>query len=396
MAWKQVLPMDERARFVLETQKKDYSVSQLCRFYSISRKTGYKWIKRYKAQGLDGVRERNSAPHSCPHKTSFELEVLVIKERTKHPNWGPKKLRELLKRKHPDCRLPAASTIGSILKRAGLVSKKKRNRKRKPYYNGELTKAQYPNHVWAVDYKGWFRTKDGKRLEPLTISDLYSRYVVEVRGVDHQSYEDAKKVFERVFECYGVPEVIRSDNGSPFSSIGAGGLSKLSIWWVELGIRPERITKGHPEQNGSHERMHLTLKKEATKPPSTNKRSQQRRFNRWKDQFNNERPHEAIGMKTPSELYCECTKNKKEEKKIEYPGNYEVRRVRSNGEIKWKGRLRFIGQAFKGRLVGINKVDEYYSEVYFDTILLGQLHESDKRGIRKMVGVHSYNNEQKV
>lgn len=395
MAWKQVLPMEQIVRFVFEVEKGELNITQLCRLYGVSRKTGYKWIRRYKAQGLYGIRERNSHPRSCPHKTSKAIEALIIKQRIKHPSWGPKKLRELMNREYGSCKIPASSTIGSIIKRAGLVKNKKRIRSRKPYYNGQLTQPRYCNHVWAVDYKGWFRTKDGRRCEPLTISDLHSRYVLEVSAVYDQSYEKARQVFERVFKEYGVPEIIRSDNGSPFSSIGAGGLSRLSVWWVELGIKPERITKGHPEQNGSHERMHLTLKNEATKPPSSTKRSQQRRFYKWRQKYNYERPHEALGMKTPGELYCKCIRGNNKQKRIDYPNEYEVRRVRSNGEIKWKGRTRFIGQALRGKLVGIKRVErDYCSEVYFDTILLGELHDMDKTGIRKMVGVYSNNNEQ--
>lgn len=396
MAWNEVLPVEQRARFVLEADKAELSITELCCLYGVSRKTGYKWIRRYRAEGLDGVRERNSRPHNSPYKTSHELEVLIIKHRIEHPNWGPKKLRHILKSQYPGYKIPAPGTIGNIIKRAGLVNKNKRDRKRKPYYNGELTQPQYPNHIWAVDYKGWFRTEDGKRCEPLTISDLYTRYVLEVKALDNQSYEDAKLAFERVFKEYGVPEIIRSDNGSPFSSIGAGGLSRLSVWWVELGIKPQRIAKGHPEQNGSHERMHQTLKKEATKPRSNNIRSQQRRFDRWKEEFNKKRPHEALGMKTPQQLYCKCVKHDMEVRQIVYPDQYEIRRVRSNGEIKWKGRLRFIGEALRGKIVGIKQVDNDYSEVYFDTIQLGELHNMDKKGIRKMVGVYSNNNELKV
>jgi len=223
--------MDERARFVLEVEKAEMSVAELCRRYSVSRKTGYKWIRRYRVEGLDGIRERSSRPNRCPHKTNPEWEERIILERVRHSSWGPKKIRELLKRKGLDGRVPQASTIGDILRRAGLVSTRRR-RRRRTYYSGPLTEAKYPNHVWAVDYKGWFRTRDGVRCEPLTISDLYSRYVLEAKALGDQSYEEARGVFERVFEEYGLPEVIRSDNGKPFVSRGAGGLSKLSVWWV--------------------------------------------------------------------------------------------------------------------------------------------------------------------
>jgi transposase InsO family protein len=393
MAWRKVLPMEERARFVLEVDKAEMSVAELCRRYGVSRKTGYKWIRRYKAEGLDGIRERSSRPHSCPHKIGSDWEGRILLERAKHPRWGPKKIRELLRRKGYGGRVPAASTIGDVLRKAGLVSKR-RKRRRVTYYSGPLTEAKYANQVWAVDYKGWFRTGDGVRCEPLTISDLYSRYVLRVKAMGDQSYEGARRVFEGVFKEYGIPEVIRSDNGGPFASRGAGGLSRLSVWWVLLGIRPEFIAKGHPEQNGVHERMHLTLKREATIPVSKDLRGQQRRFDRWREEFNEKRPHEALGMKTPSEVYCGSGRGyERVEKQVEYPEGYEVRRVRRNGEIKWRGRRRFIGEALKGVLVGIKKLEDGHNQVYFDSILLGDLYDIDYRGLRPVVGVHDDNNK---
>jgi len=394
MAWKKVLPMEERARFVLEVEKAEMSVAELCRRYGVSRKTGYKWIRRYWAEGLDGIRERRSRPHSCPHKTNQDWEMRIITERVKHSSWGPKKTRELLFRSSLEEKVPAASTIGDILRRAGLVSRHRR-RSRKTYYSGPLTEAMYPNHVWAVDYKGWFRTGDGKRCEPLTISDLYSRYVVEVRALPDQSYEQARGVFERVFEEYGLPEIIRSDNGGPFASRGAGGLSRLSVWWVLLGIKPEFIAKGHPEQNGVHERMHLTLKKEATVPASRNLREQQGRFDIWREEFNENRPHEALKMKVPAKRYRRstrvCQRGINNKKQIKYPEGYKVRRVRRSGEIRWKGKMRFVGAALKGEWVGIKQFEEGHNQVYFDYIFLGDLYDIDYKGLRPMVGVHENN-----
>ena len=394
MAWKKVLPMEERARFVLEVNKAEMPIAELCRRYEVSRKTGYKWIRRYRAEGLDGIREKNSRPHTCPHKTSPEWEERIIFERLKHNTWGPKKIRELLQRRGWGGKVPGASTIGDVLRRSGLVSTRSR-RRRKTYYSGPLTEAIYPNHVWAVDYKGWFRTGDGKRCEPLTISDLYSRYVLEVKALPDQSYEEARGVFERVFEEYGLPEVIRSDNGGPFASRGAGGLSRLSVWWVLLGIRPEFILKGHPEQNGVHERMHLTLKREATIPASRNLRGQQRRFDKWREEFNENRPHEALRMKMPAQKYSRSSRQYgrgvNNKKQINYPDGYEVRRVRTNGEIKWRGRRRFIGDALTGVLVGIKQVEDGHNQVYFDSILLGDLYDIDYKGLRPMVGVHENN-----
>src|SRR5574341_577474 len=391
MAWKKVLPMDERARFVLDVEKAEMSVSELCRRYGVSRKTGYKWIRRYRAEGLDGIRERSSRPNRCPHKISPEWEERIILERVKHPSWGPKTIRELLKRRGLDGRVPAASTIGGVLRRVGLINSKRR-RRRGTYPIGPLTEAKSPNHVWAVDYKGWFRTGDGERCEPLTISDLYSRYVLEAKALRDQSYKEAREVFERVFEEYGLPEVIRSDNGKPFASRGAGGLSKLSVWWVLLGIKPEFIAKGHPEQNGVHERMHLTLKNEATVPASRNLIGQQRRFDKWREEFNENRPHEALEMKVPAQRYGRSTvvyrRGINNKTQIKYPEGYKVRRVRSSGEIRWKGKMRFVGAALKGLKEGIKQVEEGHNQVYFDTILLGDLYDIDYTGLRTMIGVH--------
>jgi transposase InsO family protein len=383
MAWKEVSPMEQRAMFVLEAERKHMSVAELCRRYGISRKTGYKWIGRYMSEGLDGIRGRSPQPHKCPHKTSQQWEVRIVLERLNHPSWGPKKIREVVKKQGCGGKIPAASTIGDILKRAELV-RSRRRRSRSTNIRGPLTEAKYSNHVWAVDYKGWFRTQDGMRCEPLTVSDVYSRYVVEVRALRNQSHEEAREVFERVFEEYGLPQVIRSDNGSPFASRGAGGLSRLSVWWILLGIKPEFTAPGHPEQNGIHERMHLTLKGEATRPASTNLGSQQRRFDRWRREFNEKRPHEAIAMKTPSEKYTKSSRiyRRGVKEDIKYPQGYEVRRVKKNGEIKWRGRRRYIGEAFKGVTLGLKQVEEGFNQVYFGSILLGDLYEIDYKGLR--------------
>jgi hypothetical protein len=242
--------------------------------------------------------------------------------------------------------------------------------------------------VWAVDYKGWFRTGDGQRCDPLTVSDLYSRYVLGLKALPNQAYSAARDVFEYLFSHHGLPEVIRSDNGSPFASTGAGGLSRLSVWWILLGIKLELIAPGHPEQNASHERMHLTLKQEACCPASANHRAQQRRFNKWRKEFNEQRPHEALQMKKPAQMYHRSDvtylKNLIEPS---YPPGYQVRRIRTSGEIKWCGRKRFIGEALKGVPVGIKRIDKNHSRVYFCSILLGDLHDADSRGLRPSVYV---------
>lgn len=388
MAWTEVLPMDERVRFVLEVERDELPVAEICRFYGISRKTGYKWIARYRVEGLEGLRERSRRPLHCPHETSQEWQDRILRVRLKHHSWGPKKIRVLLEEQGGPEPIPAVATIGNILSRAGLVKSRRRPRQANPKWQEPLTEAKVANQVWAVDYKGWFRTRDGQRCDPLTVSDLCSRYVLDVRGLPDQSYERARKAFEELFRQYGLPEIIRSDNGGPFASTGPGGLSRLSIWWMLLGIRPELITPGHPEQNGIHERMHLTLKQEACQPPSANRRAQQRRFNQWRCQFNEQRPHEALGMKRPAERYHGS--ERQYPRRLEdptYSEGYQVRRVRSNGEIKWCGRKRFVGTVFKGVPVGVKRVDPGRSQVYFGSILLGDLHDADSGGVRPTVSL---------
>lgn len=388
MAWKEVLPMDERVRFVLEVEKAEESVADLCRVYGISRKTGYKWIGRYEAEGMEGMRERLRRPKQSPNQTSLEWVKRILYQRVKHPKWGPKKLRKVLKEQGYSGPLPAVSTMGQILDRAGLVVSRKKRRKSWRGTSGPLTKPDRPNQVWAVDYKGWFRTRDGMRCEPLTISDVFSRYVLEARVVAHPTYEEARKAFEKVFRTYGLPDLIRSDNGSPFASRGVGGLSRLSVWWMLQGIRVELIRPGHPEENGSHERMHLTMKQDTCCPPAAHRRAQQKRFNRWRQEFNDERPHEALGMDRPIQHYRSSERRHTGKlKQPIYDVSHRVRRVRSNGEIKWRGRRRFIGEALKGVLVGLKEIEPGWHQAYFGSVLLGSLHDTDVGGLRPSVSV---------
>lgn len=383
MAWKKVLPMEERIRFVLEAEGGEWNFSELCEGYGISRKTGYKWWQRYVEMGVLGMEERARRPKSSPQRTAQWLEELILTERKRRTSWGPKKLRERLKEKHGIEHPPAVSTIGAIVKRAGLVKERRRRRDPVRAWQGSHGAAQGPNEVWATDFKGWFRTRDGKRCDPLTISDLYSRYVLECRALADQTYERTRRAFERVFSVYGLPEALRMDNGSPFASHGLLGLSRLSVWWLELGIRLEYIEPGHPEQNGIHERMHKTLKAETARPPRATHRAQQHRFNDWREEFNHERPHEALGMKKPAELYQPATRlYPKRVPRVEYPNDWEVRRVRSSGEIKWQNRLRFIGQALVGRQVGLHEIDDGLYRVYLGQLALGILSDGDTKGLQ--------------
>ncbi len=259
MSWKETCPMDERMQFVAEYLKDQWPVAQLCRQYGISRKTGYKWMTRYEAEGWPGIREHSRAPHLCPHETPEALQERLVQLRRQRPYWGPRKLLHRLAILEPETAWPAPSTAGDILKRHGLVATRRR-RCRTPSAPSPLQAARQPNEVWGTDFKGWFRTQDGTRIDPLTLSDLASRYLLCCESLGQATYAQVQPVFVAAFREYGLPTVIRSDNGPPFASVGLGGLSRLAVWWIRLGIRPERIAPGHPEQNGRHERLHRTLK----------------------------------------------------------------------------------------------------------------------------------------
>jgi putative transposase len=389
MPWKEVLPMEERANFVLAVKRGEESFARLCRGYGISRKTGYKWWRRFCGEGLEGVRERSSRPGHSPGRSAAKWSAAVIKLRERYPWWGPKKLRAKLRERYAnDAAVPAASTLGAMLMRARLVRSRRRRRQGGPQMaRSQLRVASKANEVWAVDFKGWFKTGDGQRCEALTMSDLATRYVLCCRALGEASFARVYPIMKRVFKLYGLPRIIRVDNGSPFASRGAGGLSRLSVWWMRLGIAVEFITPGHPQENGSHERMHRTLKAETARQPAYNLRKQQRRFDAWRRQFNTQRPHEALAQERPAKLYqrsARIYRNVMQLPPPRYPLGWSVRRVRSNGEIKWRGRKRFIGEALVGQLVGLTSLKAERCEVYFMERLLGALHqtEADFTGLR--------------
>lgn len=388
MPWKKVLPMEEKIAFIIKVKERVLSFAAICREFGVSRRTGYKWWGRYQGSGLEGLVERSHRPHRCPHRRATVWTERVVALRMKHPSWGPKKLRVKLVERYGPQGVPAVSTLGARLKASGLVRSPRRRWPRPQREPGRLTVAERPNQVWGVDFKGWFRTGDGRRCDPLTVSDLYSRYVVCCQVARDQGYEEARHWFEKVFKQYGLPEVIRVDNGGPFASTGGAGLSRLSVWWVRLGIRPEFIRPGHPEENGVHERMHRTLKAETAQPAAANRRAQQKRFERWRRKFNEERPHEALGQVVPANYYrLSARVYGGSTRAFVYPKDYVVRRVRSNGEIRWQAGLRYIGQAVIGQLVGLREVQKGRREVWFENYLLGDLHDSESGGLRPSVSV---------
>jgi transposase InsO family protein len=294
--------MEEKLRFVFEYEQDERTMSELCERYTIARETGYVWLRRYREHGVPGLVELDRAPRRHANQTSVEVERAVLDLRQAHMRWGPRKLKHVLERDQPTRHWPAASTMGELLKREGLVVGRKKRRKTAPY-SEPLAHADGPNRVWCADFKGWFRTGDGERIDPLTISDAHSRYLLRCQTVAKTNTERARAIFEAAFREYGLPAAIRTDNGAPFASSALAGLSRLAVWWMKLGIVPERIAAGHPEQNGRHERMHRTLKQETAQPAAANRRAQQRAFDRFRQEYNQQRPHEALEMKTPAAVY---------------------------------------------------------------------------------------------
>jgi transposase InsO family protein len=366
--------MEERMRFVLQAMREAGGFAALCREFGISRKTGYKWLARYRARGVEGLHELSRRPRVSPTRVPAAVEALVLRERHRHRTWGPKKLQAVLATKYGVAPVPAASTIGNLLTRHGLTRKTRRRRPVSAPDRRTRTAATHPNAVWAADFKGWFRTRDGQRCDPLTISDLCSRYVLAARLVAGLQGAHARPVFRAVFRRFGLPAVLRVDNGPPFGSRGVCGLSTLSAWWLQLGIRVEFLEPGHPEQNGAHERMHRTLKAETTRPPAATPRAQQARFDRWRHTFNTDRPHEALGMQRPAERYHRSGHRYTDHPApFAYPRYYEVRRVRSSGIVQWRNRVWYIGQALRGMAVGLTEVEETRWAVYFGELLLGYL-----------------------
>ena len=341
-------------------------MTELCEIYDISRKTGYKWVGRYETQGGAGLEERSRAPLNHGLATAPEIVDLILQVKRAWPHWGPRKIVAKLGLRHPQLTLPSHSTAGEILKRAGLVEPR-RLHKRAPPGPGVLTVSGRPNHVWAIDHKGWVRLGDDARCEPLTITDDYSRYALAISAGGNTRAKEVMPVMDRVFRDYGLPDVIRSDNGSPFASTSVTGLSTLSVWWLKLGIRPERIAPGKPQQNGRHERFHLTLL-EAMKPAAPNRQAQVSRFETFRRDYNHERPHQALGQLPPASLYsCSHRSMPKTLPQPDYPSAHVVRRVRTNGEIKWRGDMIQICSALAGERIALEEIEQGWTVWFHQT-----------------------------
>jgi transposase InsO family protein len=385
--WKETGVMDERMSFIVDWQRGEMRVAELCRHYGIARKTGHKWIDRFEAEGVEGLKNRCRAPHHHPNAMSEETAAAVLAVRHGHPSWGPKKIRAFLIARHPAKDWPAPSTIAELLDRRGLV-KRRRLRRHVPPGSCPLSPCVGANDVWGIDFKGWFRTGDGRRCDPLSLSDLASRYVLRLQALEHCDGEHVWPIIDVALREYGLPRAIRSDNGPPFAAAGVGGLSSLSVRLIKVGILPERIAPGRPQQNGRHERLHLTLKQETASPPAATWRAQQRRFDAFRRVFNDERPHEALEQTTPAQHYRASPRAYNGRlREPEYAGDQEVRRVRQSGEIKWRGEFLFIGQALVGEPVGLTETDDGAWRVCYGPIELGCIDTSGKF-TRSTAGVH--------
>lgn len=381
MPWKEVKPMEQKVLFIADYLREVSSITELCAYYGISRKTGYKWIHRYEQLGMDGLGEQSRSPATCPAKTPYRIQQAIIELRQQFQTRpGAKKLQVLLAQRYPHEAIPSKSTIYNILSRAGLVQARRRRRQVTPYAQ-PFAAVKQVNGLWSVDYKGQFKLGNGQWCYPLTVMDHQSRYLCGCEALKGTRLKETQAAFICLFRQYGLPERIRSDNGVPFASTARGGLSRLSLWWIKLGILPERIEPGKPQQNGRHERMHLTLKEAATRPPSANMKAQQQRFDAFRAEYNEQRPHEALGQKTPASHYSKSHRPYPEHlPELHYPDYFEVRKVSSNGVVYWHNKMVYVSNLLKGELVGLEQIDDGIWQVYFGPVTLGRFDERDIKG----------------
>jgi transposase InsO family protein len=353
-------------------------MTELCEHFGVSRKTGYKLLQRYESHGIDGLRDRSRAPTTHPNQLSPQLEAAILRARKAHPTWGSKKLMVVLTAQWPPDELPARSTVDAVLKRAGVVAPRRARRRRQPSAAPQV-QALEPNDVWSIDYKGWFKVGDGTRCDPLTVNDGFSRMSLECRTLVAPKLEDVRHRLEALFWKLGLPKFMLSDNGPPFASQGLGKLSRLSVWLLRLGVQPVFIEPGRPDQNGRHERFHETLKAETATPPRASIRAQQAAFDGFRSQYNTERPHEALGMRTPAQLYAPSPRVMPTWlPEHEYASGLEARRVRRDGSIKWTGGFVFVGEAMAHEIIGLEQIDDGRWHVYLGPMRLGVLHERSR------------------
>lgn len=384
MSWNTMNTMNLKIQMLVDWQTKQMDITSLSQKYGISRPTVYKWLSRYHHDGIDGLKEQSRIPHRNPHQTGDDIIELIINEKLKNRKRGPKKIYARLKEQYPETDIPAPSTIGHWLKKNGLVIKRKR-RFSVPPYTEPFKSCQLPNAVWSADYKGQFYTKDARICYPLTVSDNYSRYLLKCVGLPGPRYYETRTVFESAFREYGLPDAIRTDNGTPFAGKCVGGLSRLMLWWIQLGIVPERIAKGSPQQNGRHERMHRTLKAEALDPIERTMKKQQEQFNIFRTDYNNYRPHESLNQQPPARYYQNSARPYVERPaEPEYDYSHIVRRVRSNGEIKLDGNMYYLTELLQGQPIGLKEVDDGLFAINYSFYPIGYINLRKNKVIKKV------------
>lgn len=378
MPWNEINTVDRKYAFARDALQEGANISALCRHYEISRETGYRTLARFREGGLKALERRRSTPGESPQSWPGDLREEVLDLRRRY-GWGGRKLRLRLLRLHGKRELPSASTFDRWIDEAGLSCHRQPRRKRVPG-GGPILRAERPNQIMAVDFKGEFKLGSGAYCYPLTVTDLYSRYLLDCIALPGPTLAETQRCFERIFARHGLPERIHSDNGTPFASTGLGNHSQLSVWWLQLGIAVERSRPAHPQDNAAHERMHRTLKHATTRPPEASFPRQQRRFDAFREVYNHERPHEGIDGQVPADLYKASPRAlPKALEDWDYPAYFESRRVSPNGCIRWRGVEVVIGKAYVGQLIGLQAEDQERWRAYLGDLQLGTLDEKTLR-----------------
>ena len=373
MPWKETCVMDEKRAFIEAWLSGEFGKSELCRRFNVSRVTGYRWLERYKAEGPAGLEVRSSAAHEHPNATAAQLVAQIVELKQRHPTWGPLKLRMYAQRALPRLAWPATSTFGEILKRHDLVVPRRR-RARTASYGAPFESVRAANDVWSIDFKGQFALGDGRLCYPLTVSDNYSRYLLRCQALRGPCHAPVQAALHGLFCEYGLPRALRSDNGVPFASVAVGGLSRLAIWLIKLDVKPERIAPGCPQQNGRHERMHRTLKAETASPPKASMRAQQRAFDRFRPEYNEQRPHQHLDGARPADRYRPSPRPYPSRlPELVYPPDFEQRTVHSAGQIRWHGKELYLSKTLIGETVGMQPMEHDRWQIYFGTVSLGVL-----------------------
>jgi putative transposase len=373
MPWRRLSPRDQKIQFIADYLRRTLSITELCALYGVSRKTGDTWIERSRTSGPPGLEDRARTPCSRPNQTPQHVVEVLLEVRCRHPSWGAKQRLSIVHTRHPSWSWPGRSTVCDILRRHGLVPKK-RHRRHIGHPGKPTTLIAAPNEVWSADFKGQFKTGDGLYCDPLTVADGYSRFLLGCQVLSSTRVAEAKPVFTRLFKEFGLPKRLRTDNGVPFATNTLGRRSQLSAWWIRLGIFPECIEPGTPQPNGRHERMHRTLKAETTRPPARARRAQQCTFDRFREAFNCQRPHEALDMRTPASHYDPSPRQMPNRlPPLEYPDRFQVRYVSANGGIRWHHQWVNVSHTCIGEYVGLEAIDDGVWHVSFGPLKLGRL-----------------------